>query len=371
MNSQILMSSSFNASNPSVKRIQQEIREFAQDPSPYILAEALEENIFEWHFIVRGAANSEFEGGLYHGRILLPSEYPFKPPAFLMLTPNGRFEIGQKVCLSISSHHPEHWQPSWSVRTALIALVAFMQTPGGGAIASLDDSKSDRQELARQSRLAPPIFGSPARQDIINAAHAKMLNADADLQMSQLQPEPQQQHQGQQVQSCTASDPVRASTPATHRSSHPTGESLPSAPNLKCGLGSSPRAGQTVVSSAPQGALQGGPVRPASPVMPDRFVRKSAVSAAGGGTPVNTDSTSSSFGTSANPTDSVNKDASRHDAPVSRHHADIARTVVVPVRPTAHMREVLSLTAAAAAIAFLVAALIIKRLVTVVGAGYY
>lgn len=39
----------------------------------------------------------DVQGGLYHGRILLPAEYPFKPPAFLMLTPNGRFETGQKV----------------------------------------------------------------------------------------------------------------------------------------------------------------------------------------------------------------------------------------------------------------------------------
>jgi len=42
-----------------------------------------------------------------------------------------------QVCLSISSHHPEHWQPSWSVRTALTALIAFMPTPGNGAIGSL------------------------------------------------------------------------------------------------------------------------------------------------------------------------------------------------------------------------------------------
>ena len=41
------------------------------------------------------------------------------------------------MCLSISSHHPEHWQPSWSVRTALTALIAFMPTPGNGAIGSL------------------------------------------------------------------------------------------------------------------------------------------------------------------------------------------------------------------------------------------
>lgn len=28
--------------------------------------------------------------------------------------PNGRFEVGKKICLSISGHHPETWQPSWS-----------------------------------------------------------------------------------------------------------------------------------------------------------------------------------------------------------------------------------------------------------------
>ena len=74
---------------------------------------------------------------MYHGRILLPPEYPFKPPAFMMLTPSGRFETGVKICLSISSHHPEHWQPSWSVRTALTALIAFMPSPGQGALGSL------------------------------------------------------------------------------------------------------------------------------------------------------------------------------------------------------------------------------------------
>ena len=80
---------------------------------------------------------SLLQGGIYHGRILLPPEYPFKPPSFLLLSPNGRFETNTKICLSISSHHPEHWQPSWSVRTALTALIAFFPTPGNGAIGSL------------------------------------------------------------------------------------------------------------------------------------------------------------------------------------------------------------------------------------------
>lgn len=77
------------------------------------------------------------QGGVYHGRIILPPEYPFKPPSFIMISPSGRFETGVKICLSMSSHHPEHWQPSWSVRVALVALIAFLPTSGHGAIGSL------------------------------------------------------------------------------------------------------------------------------------------------------------------------------------------------------------------------------------------
>lgn len=45
-----------------------------------------QENIFEWQFAIRGPGDSEFEGGIYHGRIQLPAEYPFKPPSFMLLT---------------------------------------------------------------------------------------------------------------------------------------------------------------------------------------------------------------------------------------------------------------------------------------------
>lgn len=44
------------------------------------------------------------------GRIILPPEYPLKPPNIVLLTLNGRFEVGTKICLSISAHHPESWR---------------------------------------------------------------------------------------------------------------------------------------------------------------------------------------------------------------------------------------------------------------------
>ena len=60
--------------------------------------------IQEWHCTIRGPSGTEFEGGLYHFRILLPAEYPFRPPSLMMLTPNGRFELNTKVFISITRH---------------------------------------------------------------------------------------------------------------------------------------------------------------------------------------------------------------------------------------------------------------------------
>ncbi|KAK2589131.1 hypothetical protein KPH14_001954 [Odynerus spinipes] len=140
----------YNVKSPAVKRLMREAQELHEATEEYC-AYPLEDNLFEWHFTVRGPPSTDFEGGVYHGRILLPPEYPMKPPNIILLTPNGRFEINKKICLSISGHHPETWQPSWSIRTALLALIAFMPTPGNGTIGSLDYSVEERQKLAQKS----------------------------------------------------------------------------------------------------------------------------------------------------------------------------------------------------------------------------
>uniref|UniRef100_A0A1B6D8V1 UBC core domain-containing protein n=1 Tax=Clastoptera arizonana TaxID=38151 RepID=A0A1B6D8V1_9HEMI len=134
-----------------VKRLMREACEL-REPTDEYYAHPIDDNLFEWHFTVKGPEETEFQGGLYHGRILLPTEYPMKPPNIILLTPNGRFETNKKICLSISGHHPETWQPSWSIRTALLALRAFMPTPGNGTIGSLDYTPKERELLARSSQ---------------------------------------------------------------------------------------------------------------------------------------------------------------------------------------------------------------------------
>jgi ubiquitin-conjugating enzyme E2 J2 len=82
---------------------------------PHITAHPLPNNLLEWHFVLEGAADSEYAGGIYHGKLVFPAQYPFKPPSISFFTPTGRFAVNTKLCLSITDYHPESWNPMWSV----------------------------------------------------------------------------------------------------------------------------------------------------------------------------------------------------------------------------------------------------------------
>ena len=65
-----------------------------KDPVPYVTAAPLPSNILEWHYVVTGPEKTPYEGGVYHGKLVFPREFPFKPPSIYMITPSGRFKVG-------------------------------------------------------------------------------------------------------------------------------------------------------------------------------------------------------------------------------------------------------------------------------------
>jgi ubiquitin-conjugating enzyme E2 J1 len=154
------MSESFSSSNPTeqvasvttIRRINRELSEIQANPPSHWIVSIIGDNILEYHFTIRGPPATEFEGGLYHGRLLLPFNYPFAPPSIMLLNPNGRFEVNKKICLSMSNFHPELWQPAWGIRTMMEALRSFFPTPGDGAIGALDWPVDIRKNLALESR---------------------------------------------------------------------------------------------------------------------------------------------------------------------------------------------------------------------------
>ena len=48
--------------------------------------------LFFRHYVIKGPEKSPYEGGYYHGKLVFPKDFPFKPPKIIMMTPNGRFK---------------------------------------------------------------------------------------------------------------------------------------------------------------------------------------------------------------------------------------------------------------------------------------
>lgn len=140
-----------SASNSSaVSRLRQDYMRLRRDPVPYIVAEPLPSNILEWHYVITGPESSPYSGGVYHGRLVFPAEFPFKPPAIYMITPNGRFKTEMRLCLSISDYHPDTWNPAWSVSTILIGLISFMLEKSP-TLGSVESSDYDKRQFAVKS----------------------------------------------------------------------------------------------------------------------------------------------------------------------------------------------------------------------------
>ncbi|XP_041062966.1 ubiquitin-conjugating enzyme E2 J2 isoform X2 [Carcharodon carcharias] len=158
------MSNNSNKRAPTTatQRLKQDYLRIKKDPVPYICAEPLPSNILEWHYVVRGPEKTPYEGGLYHGKLVFPREFPFKPPSIYMITPNGRFKCNTRLCLSITDFHPDTWNPAWSVSTILTGLLSFMVEKGPtlGSIETseyteIKEKQRAQEELSNRAQALP------------------------------------------------------------------------------------------------------------------------------------------------------------------------------------------------------------------------
>ena len=131
-------------------RLRKELVKLQTEPPPGIIAEPDESNILKWYYAIRGPSDTGFDGGTYVGKLLFPSEYPWRPPSIYMLTPSGRFQVNTKLCMSMSDFHPESWNPLWSVSSIIQGIQSFMAsdelTTGG-----LRSPQSEHKRLAALS----------------------------------------------------------------------------------------------------------------------------------------------------------------------------------------------------------------------------
>ncbi|CAI9753695.1 unnamed protein product [Fraxinus pennsylvanica] len=108
----------------------------------------------------KGSKGTPYTGGYYYGKIIFPTEYPFKPPGISMITPSGRFDPQKKLCLSTSDYHPESWNPTWSVSIILTGLLSFMMdsNPTSGSVMTTVEEKKRLAKASLAFNCKKPTF---------------------------------------------------------------------------------------------------------------------------------------------------------------------------------------------------------------------
>lgn len=282
----------FNTKNPTIKRIRtapsplhhrphapltptavKEASELANHASADYHAEPLEDNLFEWHFTLRGPPEpSPYAGGLYHGRIILPAQYPLRPPSFRFVTPTGRFEVNREICLSISGHHEETWQPAWGIRTALVAIRSFMDTDAKGQVGGIDSTETARRKMASESGAYRCAACGKTNAEIMREREELAKEAEAEEGKKEEEAVPEElrlayredlaKEEGAQPESSSgASSAKEAEKQAT--SSTPPAQQNAGQPASTPASVSQPAAVAPVAAAAPPRAAPGAPAIPA------------------------------------------------------------------------------------------------------------
>jgi ubiquitin-protein ligase len=140
-----------------LKRINKEIQLYKKDnfSFPNLIIQP-SDNLHTWYFIIHGLVDTDYTGGVFLGKVLLPEKYPLNPCDFILLTPTGRFEIDKKLCTSFSGFHKDLYSPSWNICSMLTGLFSFMtdnqDTAESQGLGGIKTSKEEKEKIAKESQ---------------------------------------------------------------------------------------------------------------------------------------------------------------------------------------------------------------------------
>ena len=134
------------------KRIQKEYDELKLNPLPNIKIAYDTNNLLDWYCMIYDLDEEGYKNGQYIFNIKMSPNYPFDPPEFYFLTPNGRFDIDKKLCFSNSSYHKESWSPLWTIKTIILGFLSFFLEKKSSGVGHLTLSIDEKIIFAEKSQ---------------------------------------------------------------------------------------------------------------------------------------------------------------------------------------------------------------------------
>ena len=110
-------------------RIKKEYLDLQKEKNSNVLVKLVNNDYRHWKGRIKGPIDTCYQGGIFDVDIIIPNDYPFKPPKMKFDTkiwhPNISSVTGA-ICLDILKNE---WTPALTIRTALISLQALMCEP--------------------------------------------------------------------------------------------------------------------------------------------------------------------------------------------------------------------------------------------------
>ncbi len=122
-----------------MKRLKQEYKSICKDINTFYSISPSEDDFLKWDFIVIGPPDTIYEGGMFSGCIVFPSNYPISPPIVYfnnIIHPN--VHDNGKVCISILHEGVdrwgyeksyERWTPTHTVDSIMISIISMLSDP--------------------------------------------------------------------------------------------------------------------------------------------------------------------------------------------------------------------------------------------------
>jgi ubiquitin-conjugating enzyme E2 J2 len=140
-------------SEKGMKRVMKEIENYKKDKNNRTFTMAFSEMDMQVIYGIFRNLDGVYSGGEYIIRVKLPTDYPYSPPVVACLTPNGRFDAEQNICLSITHYHSETWCPLITIEKLLMSVVSvFYDDYISGIGSNHNGSPEHKKELAKTSK---------------------------------------------------------------------------------------------------------------------------------------------------------------------------------------------------------------------------
>ena len=120
-----------------LKRLQSELKELNTETSKYFRVKQVGDSMINWIAVIMGPENTPYEGGLFHLDIILPENYPFKPPTITFVTKifHPNISYTGEICMDLLK---ESWSPVLTISSLILSLISMLNDPNLDDPLSLD-----------------------------------------------------------------------------------------------------------------------------------------------------------------------------------------------------------------------------------------